>query len=204
MFTNRTFEGWLLHDHRYTLFSVMSHRLQAASKDFLISKKLVTRSFSAPFIFNSGDLDRAELRRLYKIILVNLRKRIPLLKSGSETYEFPFVQIRLRHSSLDIWVKPHANVIIRYFRRIGLYDYLSDNKIPIVVSVADDGGRSTIRILPSNDSDPQNPLSVYLLIYGMDNIIKIMSSLHRLSYFREEVLVNEPRPNVVNDDFTPF
>ena len=197
-------DGWMVREQRGKPIEIAFLRLPTASKDYLISNKFVTRSFSTEFQFHR-DL-RTELRRLYKIILVNLRKKFPSLKAGSEAYSIPFAVIRLRYSSLDINSGVKPPVLIRYLRKVGVYDFIAKTGIPISLlpESTDNGFNSRVRISPSDhiENAERGYLSAHLFIFELPVILKMMATLHRRAHLS---MGNIPTPTgEVNDDNMPF
>lgn len=195
-----SFAGWMVRRLSTTTIDIAHYRVPKASKEYLISNKFVTRSFSKEFLFHQ-DM-RTELRRFYKIILVNLRKRLPILKAGNEVYSLQFATIRLRYSSLDINSLVKPTVVIRYFRRIGVYDFISRANIPIHITVEPDGVNTRIRCEPSESASNLSWLGSHLLIFSLPVLLRLLGTIHRKAHFCETTLTT--LNTGVEDDNIPF
>ena len=192
--TNVPFCSWIQARYTKTILSIMNIRLGEASTTFLIDKKLVTKSFSTNLSFIESYLAKAELLRTLKVILVNVRKKLPLLKSGDASYVHPFIVLRTRVYALEFTLDPNKiseETLARYFRTSGINSFLSSNNIPLA-SIMDHRSRNPanptdcIRLqlcLTSELINASTLVSLFGVVFAIPNILKCISTLHRKAVF---------------------
>jgi hypothetical protein len=241
-----TFEAWLTLRAKTYLYAIAAKRLASSSMTFLLNSKLVTKSFGTPFEFGYYYSHKVEFRRFLKVVIINIRKKLPMIKSGNANYVTPFIQVRNRYSSLDLYLeriqlpvgvanpvngvitkraKIGKEVIERYFRYIGVYNYLSIHGIPLTLDITAETLGVPYEIhasgvvfithirIQTNDSGRTGTVwayyPLYLVILRTQTILKILSTLHRKALFRQEQLNAAPATSRDDDpsvDYTenPF
>ena len=100
---NLKFNDWINSPQSVNLITeIIQNRLQKATLNFLLTNKLVISTFSPiKFIstrYSSGTL--TDVKRFYRLIITNLGKRLPLLKTSNANYITPYLSYRVREVSL--------------------------------------------------------------------------------------------------------
>jgi len=192
--TTSTFNDWLTTRSKALSDSIFVTRMKDASFLFLTKCKLVTKSFQG-ITFSSlspGGHLPLEVKKIHRIILINLRKKFPTLKSGNEDYEAPFIHYYNRANCMYIYLMytpSMERIIERYFRYIKMNAYLVDNQIPLVFDYREDlvnAGQGTCRVLrlKFNNSSGHNGIHHYKLVFFIPQMIKVLSTLHRKATFK--------------------
>lgn len=205
-----TFEQWLIQRSAEIARVVFSDRLRKAITDFLLEKKLVTKSFAEMDFSSISSNNITELKRVNKIILVNIRKQLPLIKAGDAVYEIPFVEHHMRSNSIVIVIPGISRVseinpfsisnrrrspkilIERYFRRIKLHQFIVSNQVPLNIEVNDDymaigiTTHSVVRIVITYSRPNTIPYSYNTVVFLIPQILKIIRTLHRKAYFKND------------------
>jgi hypothetical protein len=209
-----TFERWLTQSSKNLAGSIFSTRVTKAVFDFLLSRKLVTKSFvgidfgsSASNSFISG-----EIKKLHKILLVNMRKKLPMLKMGDVIYEAPYLQFynRANCTYMVIPDNTHNRLLIpRYFRYIKFQSFLAEQHIPLTLESSYDtvminGLRMPTITIKFHTSSRLPTLSFryFPLVFILPQAIRVLTTLHRKAYFKNDDLNSAAArtPTGVDDD----
>lgn len=223
-----TFTTWLAGRGNTQLHYLAFNSLRSATTNFLLEAKLVTKSFTMGFAFVKDQAYTSETKKMLRVLLVNIKKRLPLLKKENEAYLTPFAIIRNRSNCLDVQVSANTargqecwELLYRYLTRYKIYAYLNSHAIPMVVTLhrsevtvnvenpSSGFSHSTTPILivrfscTNTDRDifsrsistnanndvgarlavPAFPM--FLLLFRLPEILKILTTLHRLAVFKE-------------------
>lgn len=196
-----TFERWLLLYSKNLMTSIFSKRISEAVYSFLITNKLVTKSFSGvqfDSIFGHAQLN-LEVKKIHRILLVNIRKRLPIIKLGDIAYESPFVELHNRSATLFINFEDSTGnlaKIERYIRFLKIQEYLTNNKIPLRLEIehsyiVSNGIRKRIISLTLKSSILNRSIDsprMYPVIFLIPTILKIITTLHRKALFRNDII----------------
>lgn len=210
---SNTFEEWLVSRSRIVLTSIFSKRINEAVHSFLITNKLVTKSFAGIDFSNMyGNIQfNLELKKIHRIVLINIRKKLPLIKLGNVSYEVPFIELHNRTATLVINFENSKaislRVIERYLRFIGIQNYLNENRIPIRLGIVTsyintNGVRKQfieLSIIPTISSRNSASIHMYSFIFLIPTILKIITTLHRKAFFiNDNSTISTPIPTSVD------
>ena len=190
-----TYERWLVQHSKNIATNIFCKRMKESSLYFLLNKKFVTKTFTGLDLMDkSANAILAEDRRLHKIVLVNIRKKLPLIKLGDDAYEVPFIQFYARSSTMYVYLKysvQESIILERYLRYIKIRPYLMNNNIPLIIESSIE-----IRII-NNVRTPTTQLKInirnlaatytlYSLVFLIPSMLKILTTLHRKALFSND------------------
>jgi hypothetical protein len=189
-------------------------KMNTATKDFLLTNKLVTKSFNGLDRSQTPEYDTAgskcNLKLVFRILLVNIKKILPILKAESEVYKVPFCSFFLREIIVVLTLTNITEQALRkYFDKVGITAFLSKysnpngititsgtwydptedipvvNEDPPISSTQEETSITTIKVSFSNGSR----LMVFTaLLFDMilhtREILEVLQTLHRKALFK--------------------
>jgi hypothetical protein len=192
--TIETFEGWLVKGTKEMASVIFFERMNTATLQFLLARKLVTKTFGGiNFVERGSQSIPNESRKTYKIILVNIRKKLPLIKMGDAAYHVPFIQFYTRAPCLYLYISGGEQgrlVLERYFRYIKMREFFNNNGIPIRCELANDDRmiddtRTVCTQIKFYTRPSEQSFSLYSIIFLIPKIIQL-STLHRKAHFKND------------------
>jgi hypothetical protein len=190
-------------------------KIKTGALKFLLDNKLVTSNFQGlkvgPELSMSPTNFAPEFYQVSqiipKIILVNIRKKLPLIKKGNLAYTYPFIGFHKRNELMYINLlveRDTKETVMRYLQYIKAMDYIMINNLPLRYEVTDnsilqDGGiKELVRIKVWLDNNRYDAYTGYSIIYLIPQLLKVLSTLHRKAYFTYDSLIPTTQPPISN------
>ena len=200
------YERWLLTNVRGAAAVAFFNKMRSATLEFLLSRKLVTKSFLPLEIYgrDDGSYRFSEARRLYRILIVNTRKKYPTLRKSEVEYVYPFIQYNNRINSVTLNITGtdrSLRVVDRYLRYIKASPYLWEKGAQVSIITSNNFTAFTpedtlglIRVtrvtLVFLNHDNNSSISTYLAVFLIPDILKVVSTLHRKAMFTVDIDLN--------------
>ena len=199
---------------------LLATKVENSCRVFLLNQGAITKS-SPPLQLASLTHVRPNFMRVFKIILVSLRKSIPLLKVGDAAYSSPMAVVLPRNEAMEFTLGIPLRVLTRYLRFIKLTEFLVDKNLPISLRFSPYTNPNLpplgtpegvlVRIKPLIGATDERTVSssniflfylnFYSILFSLPETIKVLRTLHRCSYFKE---VSSPPENTNNSIDIPF
>ena len=180
------YQRWLVSQATELAEVVFFAKIKKAAIDFLQYKKLATKAFTTLDIYGTAlGYSSSEVRKLYRVLIVNLRKKHSILKNQVTEYEIPFITHHNRSNRITLNINGSSRpvLITRYLRYIGVYSYIQDKGLDMRIDVEEevvDGAPTITRITLSFST---SNISAYLSVFIIPEILKVASTLHRKAIF---------------------